>query len=289
MGGRGTSGAGGGGAGIAGVETACTDSGLYGSGGNCVCSEMLDQSTTFSGNTNDPSSSPDTHECWGRFSSPAAWLEVESSLSTVSVSGGSGWGTQSFALSHAGQVVWAQAPLDAITSSTRTYCVKYFRQYDGPMSSNGSCRLKAIQINYNGQYMFQPQVQADGAVCDTSSKRHTLTGGGPFDGNYDTTVFTGECDDKPCKFELCVDGNVQAGTNLQGRFRVTSYEGAGEVSVATTPVADAPGSIDTQSLTGGDWWHSGGGSETMKHALFSVWAWDSDTDQWPPNTTEIEP
>lgn len=273
--------------GIAGVEAACSESGLYGDGGNCVCSETLDASLSFSGSVNDPSNSPDNYECWGRFAS--ATLSTDASLSTTSVSGGSGWGTQSYALSQAGASVWAMAPQDPITSSTQTYCVKFFRQYDGAMSTDGTCRLKVAQLNYGSTLpQFQAQVKADGGSCTTTAKYHQLTGFGAIDANYNTTVYTNECDDKPCKFELCVDGGVQSGVNIQGRFRVTSYEGAGETSVATTPVFTATGGITLQSFSGGDWWHSGGGSQTMKNAMFSVWAWDTDTDQWPPNTTEIE-
>lgn len=106
--------------------------------------------------------------------------------------------------------------------------------------------------------------------------------------NYFTTVKTDECDDKPCKIELCVDGNISAGTNLQMRGRVTSYEGVGEVSTITTAVWSPGGGPSNQGFFGGDWWHSGGGSQEMRHSMFSVWAWDTDEDWWPDNTTEIE-
>lgn len=290
---------GGGGGGIAGVEAACSSSGLYGSGGNCVCSEPMDVNVTDVGagvsDEYDFPDSPNTHECWGptRFTTPTVTLGVETgaTLATSDVSASPGWGSTNYALQQTTPFVWAMAPIESVTSSTRTWCIKYFRQYEGAMSTDGSCRLKALQVNYGGEQLFQPQVKADGGSCTTTAKYHQLTTG-PSDGggaNYNTSVYTDECDDKPCKFELCVDGNVQSGSSVQARFRVTSYEGAGEQSTVTSSVITGPGALNLQDFTGGDWWHSGGGSQTMLNGMFSVWAWDTDTDQWPPDTTEIEP
>lgn len=285
-----------GGGAIAGVEAACTDSGLYGSGGNCICSEPLDISVSDVGagapDLYDFPDSPDTHECWGRFTSPAPMLGIESgaTLSTVSVSGASGWGTASYALSQTSPFVWAMAPYGPITSSTRTYCVKYFRQNDNPWHDDGTCRTKGIQMNFDGRLaLVQLTTQSDGGSCSTTPKPYWLQmaeiGGGT---TYTTSVSTDQCDDKPCKIELCVDGEISTGTNLQHRARITSYEGAGEVSTVTSAVWSPGGGPSNYDFFGGDWWHSGGGAEIMKHGYFSVWAWDSDTDQWPPDTCEIE-
>lgn len=287
----GTASGGGGGGGIAGVEAACTDSGLYGSGGNCICSETLNSSLTITGSTYDAPDSPDTHECWGRFSSVWAETDDGTGISTTSVTGGSGWGTTDYALlQNNGSYVWAMAPIAPITSSTRTYCVKYFRKNDNPWNDDGTCRTKGIQMNFDNRAAnVQLTTQSDGGSCSTTPKPYWLQmseiGGGT---NYTTTVYTNECDDKPCKIELCVDGEVLAGANLQHRARITSYEGAGEVSIVTSAVWSPGGGPSNQSVFGGDWWHSGGGSQEMNHSHFSVWAWDSDTDQWPPDTCEVE-
>lgn len=288
-----------GGSGIAGVEAACTTSGLYGSGGNCICSEMLNESIVDAGlgipDSLDPPASPDTHECWGRFTSPAPTLGIESGrvASTADVSALAGWGTVNYALEQTNQFIWAMAPYNPITSSTRTLCVKYFRQHNNPWSDDAGCRTKGIQMNFNDRLAIaQFTTQSDGGSCSTTPKPYWLQMSdiavGLSSETFLTTVKSDECDDKPCKLEMCVDGNILAGTSLQVRARVTSYEGAGEVSSVASSVWSPGGGPSNHDFFGGDWWHSGGGSEIMLSGMFSVWAWDSDTDQWPPNTTEIE-
>lgn len=281
----------GGGSALEGIESACTTSGLYGAGGNCVCSETFNQNAaepSISGNYDVPIS-PDSHECWGnRFSGVSLEVESGESVETVDVSSDPAWGDIDFVERQSNMFLWAQAPIAAVTSSTRTYCVKFWRQYETkPWSDDGSCRTKAAQFNFGGTLAwFQAQNQSDGGTCTTTAKPHWFT---VNDTNYTTTVRTNECDDEPCKIEVCIDGNVQAGTNLQFRMRLTSFEGVGETSIVTSAGSlTAPGSISNQGFTGGDWWHSSPGTEYMRHGPFSVWAWDTDTDQWPPNTVEIE-
>ena len=280
--------------GIAGVESACATSGLYGLGGNCICSEMFNEDLNGLGTGSDDffdlPGSPDSHECWASTSTPTFGIETGRTISSVNVSAADGWGSQTWAESHTSPNIWAMSPTGDITSSTRTYCIKYFRQHSNPHTDNGPCRTKGIQMNFGAAANVQFTTQSDGGSCSTTPLPYWLQmsaiGGGT---NYFTTVKTDECDEKPCKLELCADGNILAGTNLQMRARVTSYEGAGEQSTVTSATWNAPGGPINFDTFGGDWWHSGGGSEEMRHAMFSVWAWDSDTDQWPPDTVEIEP
>lgn len=302
---------GGGGGGIAGVSKACADSGLYGSGGACVCSEPLDVLDTAiaagASNDHDMADSPNTHECWGptRFTDETVYLNVQDgvTLTTVDVSSRAGWGDVQYALLGTGAPnVWAQAPLEAITSSTRLYCISFYQDVDDSYASAGSnggqCpgtnwRNKIGQFNYDTN-SYQAQENGD-STCPAPPNFRSITisiNGGPADGNYTPSPSTNwnACDEAPCRFDFCVAGQILTGAGINLRLRVKSLE-TGTVSTSTTPTFTAPAGIGNQSVTGGDWWHSGSlgaGGDTSRRGYFTVWAWDTDSGQWPPFDCEIE-
>lgn len=318
LGGRGTAGTPGAGGGIAGVELACAESPIYGSGGACLCSETMDELNTSVQDDEDFALSPNTHECWGdRANTQNFGVQTGFTHTTVDVSSRAGWGDASYALEiDDGSNNWALAPVSLITSSTRTFCYRWYQDVDDTYASAGSnggdCpgtnwRNKLFEMMYgSGSTLVQGEERADGS-CSTAPNFKTFgvqvvdedvidDQSGLPGGEYyvvSPAVNWNHCDGAPCRFEACIDGNIQAGTNLQVRMRVTSLEASGPSGTLSTDVFDggtsggAPTNLD---VWGGDWWHSGnlGGVEASRRGYWSVWAWDSDTDQWPPVACEIE-
>lgn len=294
---------------IAGVEAACAASGLYGSGGNCLCSETFDENNASVGDDEDFTSSPDTHECWGNRASTQNF-GTDGTNATVDVSSRAGWGDAAYAYEvNDAATGWALMPMALVTSSTRTLCMRWYQDVDDVYASAGSnggdCpgtnwRSKLFEMMYgSGSTLIQGEEQSDGSCAAAPNFKpldfyvvdEDVTGGGK---RYTPTptVDWNDCDEAPCRFEACIDGNINAGTNLQVRMRITSLESGGPTGSAVSDVFDggtsggAPTNLD---VWGGDWWHSGNrGSDSSRRGYWSVWAWDTDADDWPGAACEIE-
>ena len=97
-----------------------------------------------------------------------------------------------------------------------------------------------------------------------------------------------ECDGAPCRVEMCVDGNLQAGTNIQLRARITSLEGARSEVEATSQSFNGTAGPFNPSTWGGDFFHSGQtGGMWVSH--FMAAKWQTDANDWIGAATEIEP
>lgn len=270
-------------------EQRCTELGA-----NCACSEPMNSSEGGSpiNDRHNFSDSPASSEC----NKYQDYFGSDGSHTMASVAGGN-WGNARYALNQKnGPFVWLKAK-SSFTSADRVVCYRYYQQVDDLYSSAGSngggCpgtnfRNKLFQMTF-GSLSIQVQEQAEG-ICPVLGSHGPIgisIPTGPAEGNYylSPRVDFNGCDQKPCRFEFCADGNIDAGTNIQFRLKVTSLEN-GAVGTATSPVANY-GRPNLADFWGGDLFHSGPVG-TSKTGFFIETVWQSDQNQWPGPAVEVE-
>src|SRR5262245_16610617 len=274
------------------VEARCTELGA-----NCRCSETMDEVNSDVGPHTDFASSPDASECWGN--GPRAngtgigWGDADEHGNTIAAP--SGWGTAGHVLRVPGMAgVWGFLPKAAVTSSTRTLCMRWYQQMPPPYMGTGiqcsvqDARNKMFQLYFGSTpTLFQCEQRSDNSACQDTEYRCGDPAGGTTNSPV-PFVHNSDCDTKPCRFEYCFDGNIQAGTNLIIRQVYKSLK-TGVTSTATTGTAWNPGPINfSPGILGGDWWHKAPSSQSTYRGYFMIGTWDTDTNQTIGAASEIE-
>jgi len=288
-------------------------------GSNCVCSEPLESGGQNFSTGYDFPDSPDSKECWGNRSGASSFqVGNDNNKSMVDISSDPGWGNASSAVNHRGSYIWMNPPkVDSgalkIDSSVRTYCMRYYIEVDDTYSPAGSshdsangrcetvhrcnrngdyynCRNKTFQANFGG-YLVQGEERSSGD-CPGAGAHNPLdfyVSGAALDKRYTPSpaVNLNHCDGAPCRLEMCIDGNISTGKNLQVRVRYTSLEPGGPEGYAVSDVFSAASGPTISDFWGGDFFHSGpDGGSRISH--FMVGSWTSDTNQWIGPAAEIE-
>ena len=272
--------------------------------------------------TNFPDSPAET-ECNGD------WIqigggEVSGFGSMMSVDGEPGWGDAQWAYDHGynngldrNQYNWWLPDVPRITPFTaenRSWCVRYYRQFDDEFTTAGSdtegadpptcilhgtIRNKMLQ-SLHGAYVFQTQ-ESDSGECRTNPSKSIVAGhgGGAPNGSLSPTITLDSCVDAPCRFELCVDGPLRDGGSITWRTKVTSLESGPGGAGFEGPNGGPEGSFtrtETAGAANGNWGgninHSGGNEHTVggsREAYFMGALWDDvDANRWIGPACEIE-
>lgn len=278
-------------------------------GSNCECSEPLDGPESAVGGQvsggHDFASSPDPLECWGR-GGDFLLFDVAETHSMVPVTG---WGNATYALRQTGGLMWFYARIpSAFTARDKTVCYRYYKQVPSDYGSTGAgptcaalgcpfdsgpgmntCRNKLISSGVTGQQMqLEEEQQGDCPPLGEFRPISISIDSGPGDGNYgfDPPISFASCVSAPCRIELCIDGNITAGTNIQYRAQIVPVS-TGVVHSAITPVVDPAGTGPTHNYVwGGDMYHTG--PNDADHGFWMSARWQADTDQWIGAASEIE-
>lgn len=284
-------------------ESRCTDLGT-----NCICSEPIaaSEAGAFINFGHDFSDSPDSIECMGNrpgFQNYGTSAENVNTMVPVAE-----WGSVQYALNQRRGFMWitgsnvVSGP-KAFTSSDRVQCYRYYKQVDDLYSNSGagsncegrpSLRNKIFQSSWGSSDParadgIQLQEKSNGPCAPLGSHHnfHVTTADETGNGSHfiSPSVNFNDCDDKPCRFEFCIDGNLSAGTNIVHRARVHSLE-TGVTGTVTTP----PENLGPPSLPwawGGDLFHSGPTGDA-RNGYFMEARWQSDGNQWIGAACEIE-
>ena len=300
---------------VAGVEARCTALGA-----NCACSEPLQSGTTI-GSPHNFTDSPAETECVDFLYGGTVPMEM---ISTTAVSDqpgggqGEGWGSATLALSHGWTLspdtnnnwyFWLGRDDFATDTAVRTVCYRYYRQFTQMYGSAGdgetcpygsgptqSVRNKLFQNQY-GANQIQMQ-EANGEGCsDGSWNRAIVMDGVMGQPELVPEITFKDCNDAPCRFELCTDGEIAAGNGIHWRARVTSLEAGvggsgpngGPEGTYTSGVFNGlgPPTLVT-TVWGGDINHSGSSPGGSMQAYFMQATWATDEDHWIGAACEIE-
>ena len=271
--------------------------------GNCICSEPMatDEGGAFINNGHDFSDSPDLTECMGNRPGMQSFQTDGTNQNTmVPVTE---WGSVPFALNQKnGSLIWLNAsnvvsgPV-AFTSADRVQCYRYYQQVDANYSNAGSggCenggnqRNKLMQTQWSSaNQQVQLQERADGSCPSSSPTAHgsiTLTVEQHGQIELSPAISLGDCDTKPCRIELCIDGNLSSGNNIVHRARVHSMKTG--VTGSVTLGSAFHGAPTMPSFWGGDLFHSGPTGDS-RNGYFMEARWQTDSNQWIGPACEIE-
>jgi hypothetical protein len=271
--------------------------------GNCICSEPMaaDEGGAFINNGHDFSDSPDASECMGNRSGMQSF--GTSGTNRHKMVPVTGWGSVQFALNQKnGNFIWlnganvVSGPA-AFTSADRVQCYRYYQQVDanysnagsGPACENGgNQRNKLMQTNWSSapNTLVQLQEAAD-STCPAVGSHGAITLTVEVFGQVrlSPTITLGDCDTKPCRIELCIDGNLKTGSNIVHRARVHSIKTGVTGSVSLGPAFH--GAPTLADFWGGDLFHSGPTGDS-RNGYFMEARWQTDNDQWIGPACEIE-
>lgn len=265
----------------------------------CKCSEPMDSNDGNYGDQHNFTGSTGAKQCWGGaagfqpFGTDGAWSSVPvpwtpGGFAQHPHGGASGWLLP--------EKVTSGNPL-SFTSADKVQCYRYYNRVDNPYGSTGTCyRNKLFQANFQNCPAIQFQERGDSTTCYTNGTHYNFQISVPvapiapngMNADFPTSIeFNPQCDDKPCRFEFCVDAtNLAAGSNVQVRGKVCSLE-TGTCITATTPVLGNCGVPTVPDFWGGDRWHNSGVGESDL-AFFVSARWQTDTDQWIGPASEVE-
>lgn len=290
------------------VEARCVELGAA-----CRCSEPMDSNEGAVAGGHDFSKSADSTECWGGRPGFQPY-QASGTNGTRAAS----WTPGGYALRQEANsgFIWLnpENPVSgpqAFTAADKVSCVRYYQKVDRPYGSSGNgptcrgycdpnpqigctSRNKIFQFNFQS-CMGQVQEAGDGPDCtlDGTHKPFQLTvpvAPNPPANNFNLSgsLTYSQCDDAPCRFEMCVDStNLASGDDVVIRLRVCSLE-TGACQTATTGNLGDCGAPTLADFWGGDLFHNSkvGGSD---FAFFLSARWQTDQDQWIGPARELEP
>lgn len=298
---------GGAGGGIAGVEKRCTDLGA-----NCVCSEPLDTTEDFAelpGSTVDFADSPSTHECnfvsGGAFGSErtSADFSMQLAASVAPMPAGSTVTRVMQLVGGGNNYLYGRA---FATASDQRICLRYYMRvsndFSGAGTPGGGCqseRNKVMQFAFGQSRLIQMEERSDfGSGCygpGTYKNFWLPSHADPTGTPGQFTIDWDDCNSATgwCRFELCAEGDLDAGTGINIEGRITAIAVAkDEIRNTRTSGTWSPG-VPFGGFAEGvsaDIFHGQGsgpvGSKWISH--FMQAAWPTAAGQWIGPACEVE-